>query len=140
MITALDTNILIGLWLPDHPFNQKAERALEAAAAAGSLIITPMVYAELLAAPGKTRLWVEEFLDDVGIRVDWNITETSWLEAGEAFADYAHRRRKQTTQAPRRILADFVIGAHALHQADRLLSTDGWYKTIYKRLRLEVVR
>ncbi|MDX2007780.1 MAG: type II toxin-antitoxin system VapC family toxin [Meiothermus sp.] len=140
MTTALDTNVLIGLWLPHHPFNQKAEAALEAAAAIGALVIAPPVYAELVAAPGKTRLWVDEFLDDVGIEVDWQISEATWLEAGESFAAYAQRRRKQNTQTPRRILADFVIGAHALHQADRLLTTDAWYKTIFKGLKLEVVR
>lgn len=139
MITAIDTNILIGLWLPNHAFNQKAEAALGGAAQAGALVITPLVYGELLAAPGKSRLWVDEFLQDVGIEVEWHIEETTWLEAGEAFAAYAQRRRK-TGDTPRRILADFVIGAHALKQANRLLTADDWYKTIYRGLRLEVVR
>ncbi len=138
MITAIDTNVLIGLWLPDHVFNHKASAALEAAAQVGALVIAPFVYVELLAAPGKTRLWVDEFLQDVGIAIDWPIQEATWLEAGEAFAAYAQRRRK-TGNAPRRILADFMIGAHALRQANRLLTADDWYKTIYKRLRLEVV-
>jgi len=97
-----------------------------------------VVYAELLAVPGKTRAWLDEFLQDVAIAVDWYIEETTWLEAGEAFAAYAQRRR-EPGDAPRRILADFVIGVHALGQANRLLTADDWYKTIYKGLRLEVV-
>jgi predicted nucleic acid-binding protein len=120
-------------------FNQKATTALEAAARAGALVISPFTYVELLAVPGKTRLWMDEFLHDVGIAVDWEIEEATWLEAGEAFAAYAQRRRR-SGEAPRRILADFVIGAHALRQANQLLTADDWYKTIYKGLKLVVVR
>lgn len=139
MITALDTNILVGLWLPNHIFNAQCESALEKAAKSSALVITPMVYAELLAIPDKSRLWIDEFLQDVGIEVDWKIEEVTWLEAGEAYAAYSQRRRKMGQESPRRILADFVIGAHALQQANRLLSSDNWYKTIYSGLRLELV-
>lgn len=139
MITAVDTNVLVGFLLPDHAFNQRAAVALEAAARVGTLVIAPLVYVELLAVPGKTRLWMDEFLQDVGIAVEWELKEATWLEAGEAFVAYAQRRRK-SGETPRRIMADFVIGAHALRQADRLLTADDWYKTIYKGLRLEIVR
>jgi hypothetical protein len=139
MISAIDTNVLVGLWVPDHDFNQQAGAALKNAAQLGALVITPMVYIELLATPDKTRLWVDEFLQDVGIEVDWHIEEITWLEAGEAYAAYAQRSRK-VGDTPRRLLADFVIGAHALRQANRLLTADGWYRTIYKGLRIEVVR
>ena len=47
-----------------------------------------------------------------------------WTEAGNRFARYAARRRKTTGQSPRRLLADFLIGAHALVQAERLLTLD----------------
>jgi predicted nucleic acid-binding protein len=45
------------------------------------------------------------------------------------------RRRKQKEAEPRRILADFVIGAHALVNGYRLLTLDaGIYQVSFPRL------
>jgi predicted nucleic acid-binding protein len=140
VIIAVDTNIITGLWLEDDPFSDRAEEALEKASKQGSLVIVAAVYAELLATPGKSRVWLDGFLDDVGIKVDWVIKETIWLEVGQSYALYAERRRREGKESPRRILADFLIGAHAFRQADKLLTSDVWYKTNFPRLRLELVR
>ncbi|GAA6736644.1 hypothetical protein YIM1640_08770 [Thermus oshimai] len=45
-----------------------------------------------------------------------------WELAGERFGQYARKRR--TTGLPRRILADFLIGAHALHHHLALATFD----------------
>ncbi|WP_460330824.1 PIN domain-containing protein, partial [Thermus oshimai] len=45
-----------------------------------------------------------------------------WHLAGERFGQYARKRR--TTGLPRRILADFLIGAHALHHHLALATFD----------------
>jgi predicted nucleic acid-binding protein len=139
VIIAVDTNIITGLWLEDDPFSDMAEEALERASKQGSLMIVAAVYAELLATPGKSRVWLDGFLDDVGIKVDWVIKETIWLEAGQSYALYAERRRREGKESPRRILADFLIGAHALRQADKLLTSDAWYKTNFPKLKLELI-
>jgi predicted nucleic acid-binding protein len=47
-----------------------------------------------------------------------------WLDAGRRFARYATRRRKSGSGEAKRLLADFVIGSHALLQSDRLMSLD----------------
>ncbi len=139
MITAVDTNVLINFWTPDPAVNGPSRTALERNSRAGALVICPAVYSELLAAPDKTRIWIDSFLDDVGIQIDLNFPEAVWVDAGEGFSTYAERRQQAKAAAPRRILVDFLVGAHALRQADRLLTADGWYSTIFPRLRLELV-
>lgn len=124
MITALDTNVLVALWEPDDGWNSVAQTALDAAQARGKLIISGVVFAELLAFPLRTESFIDSFLTDTAIRVDWLIQEPIWRSAGTAFQRYARRRRRQGVGAPRRLLADFLIGAHALEHDYRLLTFD----------------
>ena len=80
---------------------------------------------------------VRGFLESVGVAVDLKIEERVWAIAGLRYARYAARRRKATGEGPRRILADFLIGAHALVQADRLLTLDpGRYKLDFPEIEL----
>lgn len=97
---------------------------LEEAVQAGALLISPFVFVELLAYPNATEEYVRSFLASTGVVVDLKIEERVWSLAGLRFARYAARRRKAAGEGPRRLLADFLIGAHALVQADRLLSLD----------------
>ena len=90
----------------------------------GSLIISPFVFAELLAYPRATEDFVRGFLHATGIVVDLKLDEKIWTEAGLRYARYSARRRQTTGEGPRRILPDFMIGAHALVQAERLLTLD----------------
>lgn len=99
-------------------------RLLGAAKGGGALLISPVVYVELLAYPNATEKFVQEFLADTGIGVDFSLKEEVWQEAGRRFARYADSRRKSGSTHPKRLLADFIVGAHALLQADRLLSLD----------------
>ena len=113
MITALDTNVLVALWDRNDTLNSAAQAALDAAFARGKLVISGAVFAELLAFPRRTETFLDEFLKDTGIAVDWTTDESVWRVAGKAFQRYANRRRKKSVGGPRRILADFFIGAHA---------------------------
>jgi predicted nucleic acid-binding protein len=59
------------------------------------------------------------------------------VEAGRRFARYAVHRRKSGPGKPKRLLADFLIGAHASLQADRLMSLDPTrYKQYFPELKL----
>lgn len=123
MRTAIDTNVFSAIW----SWERSAERAaaqLGAARTEGALVISPFVFAELLAYPGTTEGYVRRFLEDTGVSVDFRLEERIWTETGGRFARYAARRRKATGAGPRRLLADFLIGAHALLQAERLLTLD----------------
>lgn len=60
-----------------------------------------------------------------------------WLEAGARFALYAKRRSRAAREGPERLLADFIIGSHALVRADRLVTLDARrYQRDFPELRL----
>jgi len=140
MTIAIDTNIISAFWNEDDALNRAAQGALEAASGRGMLVISGVVYAELLAAPGRTEAFLDRFCGETGIKVDWELPEKVWREAGRAFQGYAARRRSQRGREPRRILADFLIGAHALVQGYSLLTLDErMYRTAYPRLKIVTV-
>lgn len=97
---------------------------LEAAELEGGLVICGAVYAELLAYPNATRNAVNGFLGDNAIMAEFEMTEEIWSAAGDAYATYAARRRSSGGGEPKRLLVDFVVGAHSLIRADRLLTLD----------------
>jgi predicted nucleic acid-binding protein len=82
------------------------------------------VFSELMACPGRNEDFLESFFDNTGIAVDWNLNQSTWRAAGRAFQTYAARRKKHTDSVPRRILADFLIGAHAFVRGYQLLTLD----------------
>jgi predicted nucleic acid-binding protein len=138
--TAIDTNVLVYLWDSDAQVNGPARDALDRAYACGGLVITGVVYAELLAAPGRDHQFVDHFLEETGIAVEWALDEAIWRLAGECFQTYARRRRGQDEPGPRRILADFLIGAHASLRANVLLTGDDrFYRTMLPSLTVERV-
>lgn len=140
MTTALDTNVLSALWNDDDALNRIATRALQDTQKKGSMVICGVVYAELLAEAGRTEAFVDRFCEETGISVDWELKEKTWRTAGAAFQAYAARRKKHGASKPRRLLADFLIGAHALENGYRLLTADaGVYQASFPRLLLEIV-
>ncbi len=135
MITSVDTNIIVALWDADDTLHRAARQLLDAAQSRGTLVICGVVYAELLGAPGRTEAFVDRFCEETGIAVEWELGERAWRAAGVAFQSYATRRRKQKVAGPRRILADFLIGAHALVSGYKLLTLDGqMYQASFPRL------
>src|SRR2546423_4112005 len=125
MTTSIDTNVLMALWDADERLHQAARQALDGAQSGGSLVICGVVYAELLAAPGRRGEFLDRFCEETQIEVEWVLGEKICRTAGAAFQSYAARRKKQGGTGPRRIVADFLIGAHALVNGYRLLTLDG---------------
>jgi len=137
MITALDSNVIIGLWNPDDSLNPVARRALDTAFTTGSLVICGAVFGELLASPGRDEEFINQFLNDADIKVNWSSGEAVWRNAGAAYRKYAARRRRQNAAHPRRILTDFYIGAHALENGHDLLTLDTRiYRTAFPALNI----
>ncbi len=140
MTTAVDTNVVIALWDRDPALSLAAQTALEAAFGRGGLVVAAPVFAELLAAPGRTEAFINSFFEDTGVTVDWALSESVWRSAGRAFQKYAARRRKHRDSGTRRILADFLIGAHAQVLGYRLLTLDeGLYRAAFPTLTIESI-
>jgi predicted nucleic acid-binding protein len=140
MTTAIDTNVVVALWDRDPTLSLAAQIALEGAFNRGSLIVSAPVFAELMAAPGRTETFVNSFLEETGIVVDWELREAVWRHAGRAFQQYAEHRRKQRESGSRGILADFLIGAHAQTNGYRLLTLDErLYKAAFPTLTIETI-
>lgn len=135
MTTVVDSNVIVGLWDRDDALNASAQSALDAALARGDLVVPAPVYAELMALAGRTESFLDAFFRETSIAVDWNLEERVWRLAGQVFQHYATRRRKQRGPGPRRILADFVIGAYAVTNKFSLLTLDeGIYRAAFPSL------
>jgi predicted nucleic acid-binding protein len=124
MTTAIDTNVIVALWDRDEKLSSAAQSALDAALERGALVTSAAVFAELMAAPGRSESFLNSFFRETAIRIDWELDESIWRSAGRAFQSYAARRRRHRDAGPRRILADFLIGAHALGGGYSLLTLD----------------
>jgi predicted nucleic acid-binding protein len=140
MTTAIDTNVVVALWGPDPALSLAVQTALEAAFGRGNLTVAAPVFAELVAAPGRTESFVNAFFEETGIAVDWDLGEAVWRSAGRAFRAYAERRKKHRDSGARRILADFLIGAHAAAHGYRLLTLDErLYRAAFPTLTIETI-
>lgn len=134
MRTGIDTSIVSALW-SQEPLATQMAVLLGRARAEGGLAISAPVYAELLAHPKATLEFVDKFLAQTSIVVNFALDEAVWKEAATAFAGYASRRRMAGDGTPKRLLADFIIGSHAMLRCDRLLTLDSTrYTTAFPRL------
>jgi predicted nucleic acid-binding protein len=127
MLTAVDTSILLDLVCGDTAAAEQAEKILARCLQQGSLIVCEAVIAEL--RPALSEQDLREFLADWQIKFVPSSIETGLL-AGQMFAAYLERKGPQ-----RRVIADFLIGAHALHFAKRLCARDrGYWRDYFNEL------
>ena len=139
MAIALDTNIVWPLLAGTQPTASILTPILETYNSGDGLVICAPAYAELLAGPGASIAILDASLARVGIAVDDVIPLDLWQEAGLAYRAYAARRRAAGSGLPRRILADFIIGVHAVHKATALMtSNEGDFARFFPSLPLIV--
>lgn len=155
MTTAVDSAIFFDLLIPNAPFVAEARRLLAETHLAGAVVISEPVCAEIAGLfPDSTGQ--ATFLVQAGVRLQPSTQNALYL-AGTRWRDYARTRTTalQCTQcgatqdvlctqcgsplrSRQRVLADFLIAAHALEHADRLLTRDtrGFYATYFPELPL----
>jgi predicted nucleic acid-binding protein len=124
MTISIDSNVIAALWNKDDPLNVTALQILRNLPGHEKLVASGPVYSELMAGPLRDETCLDLFFADTGIEIDWTIEEAIWREAGKAYLGYTDRRKSRDGKSPRRILADFVIGAHALVRGYSLLTID----------------
>ena len=128
MISAVDTNILLDVFLPDKRFAEQSARLLKVAYDEGALIICEIVYAELVPQFGDRRR-LDSALATLDVAVSSSNTDIAFL-AGEKWGQY-----KKSGGTRERIITDFLIGAHASIKAERFLTRDrGFYKPYFPEL------
>lgn len=128
MITAVDTSVLLDVFLPDEAFGSRSAEWLRNAYDAGALVICDIVYAELAPAfPDRAAL--DAALREINANASPIDSSIAW-DAGRRWLQY---RRAGGTR--KRIITDFLIGAHAVATAETFLTRDrGFYRTYFPEL------
>ncbi len=130
MVAAVDSTIILDILLDDQTHADSSMRLLEDYLIKGAMIISPVAFSECGAALANP----SDFLTvarEMGLRLEPLTPEVCTLAA-------RFWRRYRAKGGPRqRILADFLIGAHAQLLADLLLTRDrGFYRDYFQDLQV----
>lgn len=130
MITAIDTNVLLDILGGDPKFGQLSAGALRRCISEGAVVACEVVWAETAIFFEKESQYLKA-METLGIAFD-PIAQGAALRAGSVWRQYRGNGGKRT-----RVAADFLIGAHAVSECNRLLTRDrGFYRSYFKGLKV----
>ena len=128
MITSVDTSVLLDVLVSSAPHHSQSQEWLIDAYDRGAILVCDVVYAELVPAFGD-RSSLDRALREINATLS-PIDAAIAYEAGLRWARY-----RQAGGSRERIIADFLIGAHAIANADTFLTRDrGFYVTYFPEL------
>lgn len=130
MITAVDTNILLDVFGADAKFGRASAAALKQCIGEGAIVACDIVWGETAAAFSSHPQFLEA-METLGM-VYSPMDRESAFQAGAAWRAYRAKGGRRE-----RVAADFLIGAHALVQCERLLTRDrGFYRGYFAGLKV----
>jgi len=132
VITAIDTNIIIDILEPDPVFGPASKAALKSCFQDGSVIACEVVWAEVATAYGSKIREAVNVMNQIGIEYSAMTLEAT-LEAAIRWSTFRKKNKVRD-----RIVADFLVGGHAIALSDRLLTRDrGFYRDYFKPLKVK---
>lgn len=121
----VDTNVLMDVFTADRRWARWSTERLDEWAQRGTLVINPVIYAELGAGFASVEV-LDAVIDEAGLRFE-EIPRDALFLAGKAHLLY--RQRGGTRHG---VLADFFVGAHAAVRRWPILTRDtGRYRAYF---------
>ena len=130
MITAIDTSVLLDIYTADPAFGPASRELLRTCLAEGRVVACDVVWSEV-AGVFPNVASAQHQLGELGIEFS-PLDQAAALAAGAAWKSYRSRGGRRD-----RMVADFLVGAHAQSLSDRLLTRDrGFYRAYFKKLKV----
>ena len=128
MITAVDTSVLIDVFGGDPRFGLPSANALRLCLNEGAVVACSAVWGETRAAFSSDAEFLHA-MNTAGVGFSPQTEQAATL-AGATWKKYRAAGGKRD-----RVIVDFLIGAHAALQCDRLLTRDrGYYRKYFGRV------
>lgn len=121
----VDTNVLLDVIGADRTYGERSREALSRCAEDGVLVINPVIYAEVSVLIDSVEE-VDQLLPASLFRRD-DIPWPACFLAGKAYLRYKRRGGRK-----KRMLADFLIGAHAAVGGLAMISRDDVYPRYFE--------
>jgi predicted nucleic acid-binding protein len=131
-LIAIDTSVLVDVLTADERFVDASAASLARALGEGDVVVCDAVVAEMHALLDASESTMDG-IASLGIRY-LPTSEPAAVRAG-----HMQRRFHQRGGRRERVLADFLVGAHAMMQCGALITRDGnFFRDYFKGLRVIV--
>ena len=131
MRSAVDSSVLLDVLLPDPDFGPASAAVLREAIDSGVVVACAIVWAEVRAAFSSDEQF-DHAIEKLGVEFE-AVNSKAAAMAGSLWRQY----RVGSKGARAHLIPDFLVGAHALLQAEALLSRDrGFYRRYFSRMKL----